>query len=329
MPNPIKYNTSTETLSLKKGNFWIGTGDVGKGPTSTTGFYNGITPPSGGYTIYVNKATGGPSIRVANNNTELITITNQIAGTSYTTVNECFNYFAGQSDKMVVQRDYEGIVTNGLVLNLDAGYLPSYPQNGTSWYDLGPSGNTGTLTNGPTFNSGNGGSIVFDGVNDYVTPTGLTDAFLQSNWTISFWVNFDVIDTTSCCNDKTLIQHGTSALRRGLHLSQRNRRIHFGLYSDDLQGLKVLSASTWYNIVFVLNNTSFLQQIYINGTLDNSRTAGGAYIGTGNNTRIGGVVLTFGTYFDGFMSYCNAYNRTLSASEITQNYNALKDRYGL
>jgi hypothetical protein len=56
MPNAIKYNTSAETLALKKGNFWIGTGDVGKGPTSSTGFYNGITPPSGGYTIYLNKA---------------------------------------------------------------------------------------------------------------------------------------------------------------------------------------------------------------------------------------------------------------------------------
>ena len=62
MPNAIKYNTSAETLALKKGNFWIGTGDVGKGPTSSTGFYNGITPPSGGYTIYLNKASGGPSI---------------------------------------------------------------------------------------------------------------------------------------------------------------------------------------------------------------------------------------------------------------------------
>ena len=169
MPNPIKYNTSTETLSLKKGNFWIGTGDVGKGPTSTTGFYNGITPPSGGYTIYVNKATGGPSIMVANNDASLIAITNSIAGASYTTVNQCFNYFAGQSDKMVVQRDYEGIVTDGLILNLDAGYLPSYPQNGTSWYDNGPNSNTGTLINGPTYTTQYGGGIVLDGIDEYVS----------------------------------------------------------------------------------------------------------------------------------------------------------------
>jgi hypothetical protein len=62
MPNAIKYNVSTETLSLKKGNFWIGTGDVGKGPSSTSGFYKGITPPAGGYTIYLNKVSNGPSI---------------------------------------------------------------------------------------------------------------------------------------------------------------------------------------------------------------------------------------------------------------------------
>ena len=121
MSNPIKYNTSTENLALKKGNFWIGTGDVGKGTTDSTGFYDGITPPTGGYTIYLNKASGGPQIHTAANNTQLITLTNIIAGTSYTTANECFNYYAGQSDKMVVNSDYPAIVTNGLVCNFDAG----------------------------------------------------------------------------------------------------------------------------------------------------------------------------------------------------------------
>jgi len=93
MSNPIKYSTGSETLALNKGNFYIGTGDVGKGPTSTTGYYNGITPPSGGYTIYLNKATGGPSIYTCTNDTELISLTNSIAGTSYTTANECLVYF--------------------------------------------------------------------------------------------------------------------------------------------------------------------------------------------------------------------------------------------
>jgi len=88
MPNPIKYSTSAQTLALKKGNFYIGTGDVGKGPTSTTDYYNGITPPSGGYTIYLNKASGGPSIYTAANDSQLISLTNTI---SYITTNYISN----------------------------------------------------------------------------------------------------------------------------------------------------------------------------------------------------------------------------------------------
>jgi hypothetical protein len=62
----------------------------------------------------------------------------------------------------------KGIVQSGLVLNLDAGVSSSYPGSGTTWTDLSGNGNTGTLTNGPTYNSANGGSLVFDGVDDYV-----------------------------------------------------------------------------------------------------------------------------------------------------------------
>ena len=186
MPNVFKYTTGAAPEStLKKGNFYIGNNVADYGTT----FYTGISPASGGYTIYLNKASGGPSIYVAANDSQLISFTNHIAGTNYTTVNQCFNYFAGQSDEMVVQRDYEGIVTNGLVLNLDAGYLPSYPQNGTSWYDLGPSGNTGTLTNGLTFNSGNGGSIVFDGVDDStVLPNSSTLSAGIGDFTYNAWI---------------------------------------------------------------------------------------------------------------------------------------------
>jgi hypothetical protein len=60
------------------------------------------------------------------------------------------------------------MVTNGLVLNIDGGFLPSYPRSGTTIYDLGFSGSNGTLTNGPSYSGSNGGSIVLDGVNDYI-----------------------------------------------------------------------------------------------------------------------------------------------------------------
>jgi hypothetical protein len=222
------------------------------------------------------------------------------------------------------------IVTDGLVLALDAGNTKSYPGSGTAWTDLSGRGNTGTLVNGPTYSSANGGSIVFDGTNDYVSPTGLTDAFWQGNWTASFWVNFNTLSTlNNGSDDRILIQHGSAVIRQGLHLDQRNSRMHFGLYDDDLQATTVLTTSRWYNVVFTLNNTTFAKQNYLNGSLDNSHTGAGAYVGTGNNARIGGLILTFGLTFGGFMPSCSFYNRVLTATEITQNFNALRGRYGI
>ena len=229
---------------------------------------------------------------------------------------------------MALVHGIKPIVTSGLVLCLDAGNRKSYPGSGTTWTDLSGNGRNGTLTNmsGTNFNSANGGSLTFDGTDEYVLPTGLTDSFWQGNWTANFWVNFDII--YAGFTDNTLLQHGTSASSSGLHLTTRFSIIIFGLYSNDLVGNTALTAGTWYNIVFTLNNTTGAKQIYLNSTLDNSHT-GGSYIGTGNNARIGGCVLNFGLTFDGFMSSCSFYNRVLTATEIAQNYNALKGRYGL
>jgi len=180
MPNPIKYNSSTEDNALNVGNFWIGTGDVDKGPTSITGYYNGITPPPNGYTIYVHKLNQGPSIRIASDDSELIEITNHIAGTTYTTIIECFNYFEGQSDKMVTHQTMNFRITDNLSLDLDGNNIPSYPHNGTTWHDLSGGINNATLINSPTFN--NNGWIDFDGSDDYasITNTNLVPGSVTS-----------------------------------------------------------------------------------------------------------------------------------------------------
>ena len=83
------------------------------------------------------------------------------------------------------------ISTNGLILYLDAGNTKSYPGTGTTWVDISQSGNNGTLINSPTFNSSNGGGIVFDGVDDYVTQSNIT----SNSLTFDFW--FRVTDKTS------------------------------------------------------------------------------------------------------------------------------------
>jgi hypothetical protein len=186
MPNSIKYSTSAQTLALKKGNYWIGTGDVGKGPTSTTDYYNGITPPSGGYTIYLNKASQGPSIYTVGSGAGLISLTNRIAGANYTTATQCFEYFLSQSDKMCFNMDYEGIVTNGLILDLDLGFVPSYPKTGSTISDISPSANNGTIFSNPTYSSNDGGILTFNGT----SQGGYTS---NINWAGSFsvgmWVN--------------------------------------------------------------------------------------------------------------------------------------------
>lgn len=141
MGNSIKYSQFDETLCIRKGNFWIGVGDVSKYPTSGTGFRNVITPPTGGYVIYLPKNTQGPAARVAYNDTDLIETTNQIFGTNYTTKNQCLNYFAGYSDSVVINNaNYPKIVTQSLVLALDDTTTISYPLNGSSIYDMSPNG---------------------------------------------------------------------------------------------------------------------------------------------------------------------------------------------
>jgi hypothetical protein len=317
VPNAIKYNTSAETLALKKGNFWIGTGDVGKGPTSSTGYYNGITPPSGGYTIYLNKVSGGPSIYTASNDAQLISLTNSIAGTSYTTANECLVYFAGQTDKMVLNRNYEGIVTDGLVLNLDAGFTPSYPRSGTTWYDVSGS-NNGTLTNGPTFNSGDGGGIVFDGVDDYVDIGSNISNY--EVFTTSFWINYNFFDSSwrSPLGDNSQVY--------SYHVLYLGGYIYVG-FSSNYSGSPyagvnhgTINTGTWYNFV-ITKNSSNLVSFYKNGTLLGTESKAG---GTNINKIGEGYVPD-----NALISLVQFYNRALTATEVLQNYNAQKGRFGL
>jgi len=165
MPNTIKYSTAIVSRALRKGNYYLGVGDEGKGPTDETDFWNGFPVGTFSYVIYQNKEENGPIIYPIQNDTELIERTRSIdSSTVRTTKEQCFSYFAGQTDKMVVNKDYDTIVTDGLVLNLDAGFLPSYPATGSTWSDISINGSNTSLQNSPTFNSL--GIINFDGLNN-------------------------------------------------------------------------------------------------------------------------------------------------------------------
>lgn len=334
MPNVVKYTTDAlPSNCLKKGNFAIGnnTGDYG------LTFYNGITPPSGGYTIYLNKASGGPSIYCPTNDSQLITITNQIASANYTTAAQCLNYFAGQSDKICVNRDYEGIVTNGLVLNLDAGFIPSYPTTGTTWYDIGPNILNGTLTNGPTFSSANSGSIVFDGTNDYVKISNTVPTSLQigqNDFTIDFWVYPSNTSAYSICGNLQ-DSNGTgyywviiNSTFTGLHTVQ------FGTEPVPACkfGTTALAANQWYNIILSRTGTSLI--CYINGSVYGNTANLPTFNGTTSTEFLIGISKSIGNYsaypLNGRLANLKIYNQKgFTSAEALQNYNAQKGRYGL
>jgi hypothetical protein len=337
MPNAIKYNVSTETLALKKGNFWIGTGDVGKGPTSSTGYYNGITPPSGGYTIYLNKETGGPSIYTVTTEAQMVSLTNTIGAQSFTTSGQCLNWFATQTDKMIFNRDYEGIVTNGLVLNVDAGFTPSYSRSGTTWYDVSSGGNNGTLTNGPTFNSDNGGSIVFDGVDDRAFFSALPPGFQagMTNYSISIWFKL------TATKEAPLLEMGDT--------NADYRRIMFWVTGGNPNRLYALGASSngagyryssvnltngvIYNAVYTYNNNGTISKLFINSVQDNDLTnssTNGLLVSIANSWSL----CADNVYNQSYVQSANIYNvllytKTLTDTEIQQNYNAQKSRFGL
>jgi hypothetical protein len=330
MPNSIKYNVSTETLALKKGNFWIGTGDVGKGPTSSTGFYNGITPPSNGYTIYLNKSSNGPSIYTPNNDVELINLTNKIANTNYTTINECFNYFIGQNDKIVANIDYESIVTDSLVLNLDAGFTSGYPRNGNVIYDLSVNSNNCTLTNGISFtldgsNYDSSGTLVFDGTDDYIDFYAPN---LGSTTTVEMWCKIGVNYT-----DKMFmgwLAYDIYCAGNTIGYNTGNGDV-YGISQSTVNSLGIVNQWAHYIFEFRSDVPYTNNKIYINGVLQTlsqqySSEAPGNRNFNGGNGRI--ASWRYGGYnMPMSCSVFRVYNRALTQSEISQNYNSLKGRF--
>jgi surface protein len=318
MPNSIKYSTSAQSLALKKGNFWIGTGDVEKGPTQSTDYWNGITPPSLGYTIYLNKDSQGPSILCPSSDSSLINLTNSISGQNFSTTKTALNWYNTQTDKMVFNKDYEAIVTNGLVLNLDPGFTPSYPKGGTSWYDISSGGNNGALINGTSFNEIGGGSMVFDGIDDYISTTysGITGTNPR---TISIWFRPEITQ------NKNLLGYGTGNTMRMWDVILYDGLVGVHLYTSGAEAGTPYTVGVWQNIVFTFTYPTITS--YMDGVFKATYTNSNINTGTDNLLSIARGVFAAYYYYNGSMGPIQIYNRSLTAQEVLQNYNAMKNRY--
>lgn len=315
MPNPIKYSVTPETLALKKGNFWIGTGDVDKGPTSTTGFWNGITPASGGYVIYQNKPSEGPSIYSAVNDAELIQYTFLISGQSFAAGPSALDWYNSQSDKMVFNIDYPPFVTNGLILHLDAGFTPSFSRTGASWYDLGPNGSIGSLKNTPGFDPANNGSLVFDGSDDYVDMGSLS--IINGISSFSFSIAFN------STQDKSYVGLFGEGYGPSYTLELHNGFLRWWVGGNTKDTIGKYNDGKWY--ICTITQTSNIYKCYINGNLVLDTTQTPLTLGTGNFAIASWNNISY-TYA-GKISLFQIYNKVLSANEVLQNYQSILPRF--
>lgn len=212
----------------------------------------------------------------------------------------------------------QNIVTNGLVLYLDAGSRMSYPGSGTTWSDLSGNRNSGTLNNSPTFNTDNQGNIALNGTNQWISFGSVINT--NSAFTLEFWA-------LSSTDASPTLFSGTTASG---YLQIRMNSTSVSLVNSNIAELGNFgpTSGTPVNTIsqIVVTKTGTSCVCYTNGSQKGTLTVTPTF--TTTNTTIG--ISAFNTeFFTGRIYKFQYYNRVLSAQEINQNYNATKTRFGL
>lgn len=233
------------------------------------------------------------------------------------------------------------IVTSGLILHLDAAQLRSYAGTGTTWWaDVSGNNRNGTFQNGTAFDSSNGGNILFDALNDFVSFD--TTNFGNSFTFIAFIRPSSTATIQTIFSNRAWTDTAAGSVQSSgiaFHINNRNvndRRLQLmlanGSTGTSISNVGAITYDTWQQVAvtYTSNGTSTTQTmiLYKNGAQLNS--AGGVDPGHNRNAawRLG--FMTGNTFpFNGRMGQVLMYNRVLSAAEILQNYNAIKSRYGL
>jgi hypothetical protein len=224
-----------------------------------------------------------------------------------------------------------GIVTDGLVLHLDAGNYESYPIAGTTWYDLSGMANNGTLTNGPTYSRGGGGAIVFDGTNDYVIATRPSSIVTGGSISVSVWAKWVTTGTTGSTIQVLVDNNHLSSPIQGFVLQDRpdlSKSLTFSTIpnTNGVQSTFQVGDGSWRHIV--ATNDTVTSKLYIDGVL-NAQLSQNGLSTVQANVSIGYWQFTPGRYLNGNISQSLIYNRALTAEEVSQNFNATRARFNI
>jgi hypothetical protein len=219
------------------------------------------------------------------------------------------------------------IVTDGLVLSLDAADRNSYVSGSLVWNDVSGNGNTGTLTNGPTFDSANGGSIVFDGVDDYVQ---LPNPTFINQMTAEIFIKIDTSNIISP-NIASYVLGREGAYRMLAFTSSFSwvcATSNNAWYTAGTAiGIDTPTNNIWNHFVGTYDGTK--NSLYVNGNLAVTGSAISGNILASSNLQLMNSAAAIVVDCKGTLSVSRIYNRALSQQEILQNYNAQKSRFGL
>ena len=355
MPNPVSYNSSTTpTGTFKRSNISYGlmptNYGVGYGSLS---WYNSLDTTSkyviiaDTYTLGLSTQGNAKPVMWSTGNTtnqNLIDLINGLPGntTNFTDYYAAVNWLQGTNKFLLLNNGYENIVTNGLVLNLDAAWWNSYPTTGTTWTDLSNNGLTNILQNGVSYNPNNGGYMSFDGVDDKIQgpDNSLVDFTTTDNFSLE---TFCYAAATN--NMIPIIERYWWATEGkggfGIRLTNYGGQtppVFFitgvvpGVGQTDygVSSLTTWSPNTWYHIVGT-KNSSGVMKIYINGTLENTNVTNNIIPLTsmGYPLMIGARGDTRDQYAVSRIPIVRIYRKELNAPEVLQNYNAQKGRFGL
>ena len=215
------------------------------------------------------------------------------------------------------------VVTTGLQLYLDAGQAASYPGTGTAWTDLSVNSRNGTLTNGPTYSSADGGSIVFDGTNDFVQCSG---SLTLTAATFVAWIRRN---GTQGQYDGVLFSRGTSVTGMNFQVSNQ-----LGYHWNN-----AINTYGWQSGLTVPDLTWCMIAVSVTSTTSTAYLCQSSGITSATNTVSHGSSLfddiklaqddAGARFFNGSIAVAQLYNIALSASEVSQNFQADRARFGV
>jgi hypothetical protein len=319
------YNTSSFSGSLDGGPINIAiSSSIFSGSTGAIRFGDVLQPPSGGMTIIsdsntqlgVASASATPLFWSVNSLTDTASVLNtinalpeRVTKTRFTTTSSAYLYLVSSSKYFPIlgTQPLNTPVTDGLVMYLNAGQLVSYPTTASTWYDISGNNNSGSLINGPTFNSN--GYIVFDGVDDRVDVP-------FNNPLDSYSGSLEMVVERKGTTSNSFPFGGVASSTNRFYLRQPSSDTYDAVRGNPLSSTSfgVLDLNKYYHLVMTWDPTNLYA--FKNGKLISSTT----YTNPGTSLTFGDLGRGQGAYATMNLNRFKAYNKTLSQTEILQNY---------